>query len=96
MDGIEEVSMKRSIILSALAVVAALLPASGPARSMETVTIVSENLQRISPARPGSTNRMRSMQQPGAQSPWVFPGKTKYTTVNMGRASAPRPKLGAR
>jgi hypothetical protein len=79
--------MTRSIIFSALAAVAALLPASGPARSMETVTIVSERIQRVSPARQGSANRMRSVQQPGAQTPWSFPGNTKYTTVKMNRAA---------
>jgi hypothetical protein len=79
--------MIRSIILSALAAVAALLPASGPARSMETVTIVSERIQRVSPSRQGSANRMRSIQQPGAQSPWYSPGNTKYPAVKMNRAA---------
>ena len=79
--------MTRSIILSALAAVAALLPASGPAKAMETVTIVSERIQRVSPARQGSANRMRSVQRTGAQSPWYFPGNTKYTTVKMNRAA---------
>ena len=50
--------MTRSIVLSAVAVVAILLPASGPARSLETITMVHERIQRVSPVRQGP--RMRT------------------------------------
>jgi hypothetical protein len=72
--------MIRSMIISAAALVATFSAASGPAISMETVTIVSERIQRVSVARQGP--RIRSA-----------PTRTGVNSVNKGEALVVKQKV---